>query len=232
VPLTLPPTSPFPKQGSANADYIEALYRTILDRNADPGGLAAWVGALDSGALSRLQVVQDIRSSPEHFQDEVTDYYLTILNRAPDAAGLRAWVQTLENGVPEEQGAEDFLDSPEYLSNGDKYFVDHMYEALIGRTFDAAGEAAWLNLLGDSSAGTPTHPASLTHEQVTHDFLYSPESLERLVEGYYQVFLQRLADPAGLNDWLAALEQGGSFLTIGEQFLSSNEFYNRAAGNG
>jgi len=73
---------------------------------------------------------------------------------------------------------------------------------------------------------------SRTHEQVITDFMRSQESLTRLVEGYYQVFLQRLAAPQGLNAWLAALEQGSSFLTIGQQFLSSDEFFNRAAAEG
>ena len=125
VPLTLPLTTPFPKQGNANADFVEALYRAILDRNAEPGGLAYWTNLLNSGALSRLQVAQEIRTSPEHFTQEVTDFYFTLLDRAPDAGGLQSWVQQLENGsLTEEQVAFDFLDSPEYLSKGDKYFVE------------------------------------------------------------------------------------------------------------
>jgi hypothetical protein len=91
------------------------------------------------------------------------------------------------------------------------------------------GEVYWLNVLGDDPTGKPTHPATGTYEQVIHDgFLYSRESLIRLVQGYYQVFLQRLADPSGLNGWLTLLEQGGSFLSIGQGFLSSPEFYNNA----
>ncbi len=128
--------------------------------------------------------------------------------------------------------AFDFLDSPEYLAKGDKYFVDHTYESVLGRTFDAAGEASWLNALGDDASGNATHPPSVTHETVITGFLYSQESLTRLVEGYYQVYLQRLADAGGLNNWLAALQNGGSFLTIGQQFLASDEFYNRAAAEG
>jgi hypothetical protein len=233
VPLTLPPNTPFPKQGNANADYVEALYRSILDRNADPGGLTAWTSLLSSGAMSRLQVVQGIRKSVEHFTDEVTDFYFTILNRPPDPGGLQAWVQLLENGTfTEEQVAFRFLDSPEYLSHGDKYFVDHMYIALLGRTFDAQGEANWLNALGDDASGNPTHAPTLTHQQVITDFLFSPESLTRLVEGYYQVFLRRLADPGGLSGWLGLLQQGGSFLTIGQAFLSSDEFFNNVAAQG
>jgi hypothetical protein len=232
VPLTLSPNTPFPAQGNATADYVEAVYRAVLDRNADPGGLANWTNLLNSGALSRLQVVQGIRNSPEHFSQEVTDFYITLLGRAPDAAGLQNWVQQLQAGMREEQLAFYFLDSPEYLSQGDKHFVDAMYQSLLGRAFDPGGEANWLTQLGDDASGNPTHPASLTHEQVITDFLYSLESLARVTEGYYQVFLQRAADTGGLNGWVAQLQQGASFLTIGQQFLASDEFFTRAAQQG
>jgi hypothetical protein len=223
VPLTLPPTTTFPPQGNANADYVEGLYRAILGRNADAGGLAGWTKALNSGALSRLQVVQGICNSPEHFTQEVTDFYLTLLGRAPDPSGLQNWVQKLEGGMREEQMAFYFLDSPEYLSQGDKHFVDAMYASLLGRSFDAVGETSWLSQL---FAGT------LTREQVITDFLYSTESLTRLTEGYYETFLQRPSDPGGLSNWMSHLQQGLSFVTIGQQFLSSDEFYNRAAAQG
>jgi uncharacterized protein DUF4214 len=223
VPLTLPPSPPFPTQGDSNADYVEGLYRAILDRNADPGGLASWTSQLTSGSISRLQLVKGIRNSVEHFTQEVTDFYLTLLGRAPDPAGLQNWVQQLEGGMKEEQIAFYFLDSPEYLSQGDKHFVDQMYLSLLGRSFDSAGEANWLSQL---SAGTRTH------EQVITDFLYSTESLTRLTEGYYEVFLQRQAEPSGLSGWVGALQQGTPFLTIGQLFLSSDEFYNKAAAQG
>src|SRR5262249_16150232 len=177
-------------------------YRAVLDRNADAAGLANWTNQLNSGALSRLQVVQGIRNSTEHFTQEVTDFYLTLLNRAPDPQGLQNWVQQLQAGLREEQIAFFFLDSPEYLSKRYKHFVDAMYQALLGRSFDVAGEASWLNQLGDDASGNPTHPATLTHEQVISAFLFSTESETRLTEGYYEVFLLRPADAAGLNGWL------------------------------
>ena len=103
VPLVLPPSSAFPAQGNANADYVEALYRAILSRNADAGGLSAWVSDLNNG-VPRLQVVQSIWISPEHFTREVTAFYLTILGRQPDSAGLSAWVQTMEMGASRASG--------------------------------------------------------------------------------------------------------------------------------
>jgi Bacterial Ig-like domain (group 3)/Hypothetical glycosyl hydrolase family 15/Domain of unknown function (DUF4214)/SdrD B-like domain len=231
VPLTLPITTPFPSQGNANADYVEALYRFILQRNADPTGLAYWTGLLNKGT-SRTSVAEAIWKSTEHFTQEVTAYYETILDRPPDSKGLAAWVAVLENGTPEEQVVIGFLDSQEFLSRGDKYFVDQMYTAILGRPVDAAGEADWLAELGDNSSGNPTgQPAALTHEQVIKDILYSTESLTRLIEGNYQIFLARTADSAGLNDWLAALQQGTPFAAVAEGFLASNEFYNAAAAN-
>ena len=163
VPLTLPPNTAFPAQGTANADYVEAVYRAVLDRNADSGGLSWWTGNLNGAELSRLQVVQGIRNSPEHFGQEIDVFYATLLGRAADPQGRAYWVKQLENGTREEQIAFDFLDSPEYLSKGDKYFVDAMYLSLLGRSFDATGEAYWLNELGDDSSGAPTHAAALTH---------------------------------------------------------------------
>ena len=175
--------------------------------------------------------MQAIRNSPEHFQQEIEDFYLTLLGRAADAQGLASWVKELESGVREETIAFDFLDSPEYLGKGDKFFVDAMYQSLLGRAFDAAGEASWLDALGDDPTGKATHAATSTHAQVINAFLFSTESLDRLVEGYYEVFLQRQADTAGLNAWVAELKQGLPFLTIGQEFIASDEFFNKAAGN-
>ncbi len=231
VPLTLPPTTVFPAQGNANADYVEAIFRAVLNRNADIGGLNFWTGLLNDSVATRLEVVQGIRNSPEHFGQEIDVFYQTLLGRTADAAGQSFWVSQLQMGVREEQIAFDFLDSPEYLSKGDKYFVDAMYQSLLGRAFDPTGEASWLSALGDDSSGNPIHAPMLSHQQVITDFLFSAESLDRLVEGYYEVFLQRQADAGGLSGWVTELQGGLPFLTIGQEFIASAEFYNKAAGN-
>lgn len=232
VPLTLPLATAFPSQGNANADYVEAIYRAVLDRNADQGGLTYWTGQLNSASATRLQVVQGIRDSKEHFTQEVDAFYQTLLGRAADGAGEAFWVGQLENGLPEEKIAFAFLNSAEYIGKGDKYFVDSMYESLLGRSFDSTGEAYFFSQLGDDAAGNPTGATpTLTHAQVVTNFLYSTESLQRLVEGYYEVFLQRPADAGGLNSWVSKLQQELPFLTIGEEFVASDEFYNNAAAN-
>lgn len=232
VPITLQATGAFPAQGNPNRDYVEGLYRSIFNRNGDAGGIANWAGLLGSGALSRLGVVQALWNSQEHRVDEVNQFYQVFLGRAAEPQGLNSWVGQLESGVREETVAAAFLNSVEYLSRGDKIFVDAMYLKLLGRSFDLSGEANWLNLLGDNASGNPTQAAILSHAQVVNAFLFSTEELARLVDGYYSVYLNRQADGAGLNSWMQQVRSGLPFATIGQAFLAADEFFSEQAAHG
>ncbi|WP_305971374.1 MULTISPECIES: DUF4214 domain-containing protein [unclassified Mameliella] len=50
--------------GGTNEDFVRAMYQNTLDRGADPGGLAHWVGQLEAGA-SRADVLLGFSESPE-----------------------------------------------------------------------------------------------------------------------------------------------------------------------
>ena len=47
-----------------NADFVDLLYRNVLDREADATGLANWTARLDAG-MSRADVVMGFSQSPE-----------------------------------------------------------------------------------------------------------------------------------------------------------------------
>ncbi len=49
-----------------NAAFVDLLYVNVLDRPADPAGKAGWVGALNSGAAVRADVVLGFSESQEH----------------------------------------------------------------------------------------------------------------------------------------------------------------------
>jgi hypothetical protein len=55
----------------SNPQFVELLYRNVLDRAPDEAGLANWTNALDHG-LSRADVLADFSSSPEFVAK--TDY--------------------------------------------------------------------------------------------------------------------------------------------------------------
>jgi hypothetical protein len=186
--------SPHPNANGATA-YVNGLYQAILDRPADPLGMAAWVSALNAG-VPESQVANGFVNSLEHRQDEVNYYYETFLGRAPDPASA-GWVNLLLSGGSESEVVEGILTSPEYTaehaSNAD--FVTDLYFYLLGRQADSAGQTAWEQVL---DAGT-------ARATVVAAFLDSPESAELAAVSYYSAFLHRVADPGGNAVWAGAL---------------------------
>lgn len=53
---------------TSNADFVTLLYNNVLDRAPDPGGFANWTGQLDSGRMTREQVVGGFAQSREFIQ--------------------------------------------------------------------------------------------------------------------------------------------------------------------
>src|SRR5262249_42422111 len=80
---------------------VQALYRPVLGREADAGGLSAWVQFLKGGG-SRAQLVRAFWESAEHRGLQVDQFYATHLRRPADAAGRAHWVAALRAGQSEE----------------------------------------------------------------------------------------------------------------------------------
>jgi hypothetical protein len=59
-------------KGRSNSEFLEDLYDAILRRAPDLGGHLFWLGQLNSGALSREEVLQEFVKSDE-FQDRVQE---------------------------------------------------------------------------------------------------------------------------------------------------------------
>ena len=73
------------------------MYRAILKREVDPGGLAYWVGRLDSGE-SRSVIAQELFLSYESNARRVDVLYADLLGRGPDAGGRDHWANYLASG--------------------------------------------------------------------------------------------------------------------------------------
>jgi glucose/arabinose dehydrogenase len=104
-----------------NNDFVVAVYRNVLGREPDPGGLAAWRQALDSGSYTRGQVMLGFSQSGEFlskphviFSVFVAQLYSILLGRTGEPAGYDAWVTYLEAGGSPNTAIEVFLNSGEY----------------------------------------------------------------------------------------------------------------------
>jgi hypothetical protein len=110
----------FITSGSSNTGVVQRLYRELLDRdpNADPQGVAFWVGQAD--LRGRVAVALELFQSDEMRRRRVEGLYCTLLDRPPDSGGLAYWA-----GVILQQGdlalARNLATSGEYLENSDEY---------------------------------------------------------------------------------------------------------------
>ena len=176
----------------SDADFIKALYRTVFGREADEGGLSAWLNVLKSGA-TRGKVQEGFLNSHEmqylceamgvsagkYFSDDICDMYFGVtsfvsrlyencLGRNFDDAGLKAWVTALVNGdITGTEAAAGFFNSREMEARGldDEAFLVTAYATMLDREPDEGGMAAWKKALEEG----------YTRDQIIRNFAGSRE---------------------------------------------------------
>src|SRR5262249_36858692 len=132
----------------ADTAYLTALYRDVLGRSPDDGGLAAWRVALNTG-VSRFDVARRFWESPEHRGQQVDQYFATFLSRAADAGGRAFWINSFLGGASEFDVQRGFLTSDEFLRQfpSSLDYVGELYALILGRDVDSTGLAAWSSLV-------------------------------------------------------------------------------------
>jgi hypothetical protein len=103
-----------------NAAIVREYYHAAFGREADTGGLAAWINNLRNGETSS-QMAQDLTASSEfqalHGQQSNLQYvdslYANGLGRPADPGGETGWVNALESGASRSDLLLAFAQSPE-----------------------------------------------------------------------------------------------------------------------
>ncbi|WP_396190634.1 Ig-like domain-containing protein, partial [Flavobacterium sp.] len=98
--------------------FVMQLYRDILYREADAGGLSFWTQVLEQNLISRERVAEAFINSPE-FQDvvgSVARLYFGTFDRMPDQAGLNYWVEAIRSGASLADIGNAFVTSDEFLT--------------------------------------------------------------------------------------------------------------------
>lgn len=80
--------------GGTDAGLVSALYRGLLQREADTEGLSYWTGRMAAGMPS-AEVARAFHGSVESRRDRVRRLYRAILQREPDGSGLDHWAEAL-----------------------------------------------------------------------------------------------------------------------------------------
>jgi len=103
----------------SNREFVTLVYSNVLGRAPDSAGLDHWAGQLDSGAMTRGQVMLAFSEGPEYRALIGNDVYVTMiyvgmLRREPDASGFAFWVGYKDSGKSGLDLIGGFLGSIEY----------------------------------------------------------------------------------------------------------------------
>jgi len=104
-----------------NAQFVNLVYQNVLGRAPDTTGFIFWTYQLDTGAVSRGQLMLNFSESAEYWARSynmvyVTMMYVGMLRRAPDPAGFNFWMGYMNAGNPGQSLINGFLVSTEYHS--------------------------------------------------------------------------------------------------------------------
>jgi hypothetical protein len=99
--------------GTANSQYVQALYELLLHRAGGAAEVASWVSALP--ATGHRGAALDFLDSGEFRTYQFEGYYNALLHRPADSAGLNGWVGA---GIDVFTTRVDFETSSEFFSNG------------------------------------------------------------------------------------------------------------------
>jgi hypothetical protein len=204
--------------GSQNARFIAAVYRDLLGREPDAGGLAHFSDLLDRGVVTRPQLVRLIENSLEYRMKVVRDLYRSLLGREADPTGLNLFVGFLASGGTALQLRAILIGSPEYYARAGGTilgFLTAVYRDVLGRGVDPVGRDFFGQLLR----------AGVSRTSVALLILTSTEGYMRLVRGMYQTYLHRDADPGGLNNFVNRLQRGASEEDIRADIMGSDEYF-------
>lgn len=202
--------------------FVAAAYQQVLVREVDTFSLTAVSTSLQQGAMTNLAFSETLTHSLEYYSSTVSADYAQFLGRAPDAAGLGFWDSMLEAGMTNAQVASQFIGAQEFFNfcgGTNQAWVNRMYFDLLGRAPDAAGEAAWVNVLN----------AGIARSLVALDFATCPEREAIIIGHDYQTFLGRRASALEVDNCLAAFASGMTDEDLIGSLVGSSEFFDDCA---
>lgn len=209
---------------------VDAQYRDLLGRAADPAGRTAWSGLLLGGQQSPASLVTALLTSAESnaIVAPVARLYEAYFLRLPDPAGFDFWVGYMRQGASLAQVSAAFAGSAEFVARygalSNTGFVDLVYRNVLGRTPDAGGLAFWVSQLvsGARDRGSVMLGFSESAEHVRATWARTTVTLT------YLGMLNRTPDAGGLAYWAGQLAAGRPLEPLVASIWWSPEYQSRS----
>lgn len=100
-----------------NAAFVDFVYQNVSGGPASAADRAFWVGQLDSGLMSRGELMVAFSESDGFRALTVSEVFVTVayaelLDRAPEPSEFARWVDLLDEGLPRDSLVRELLGGP------------------------------------------------------------------------------------------------------------------------
>lgn len=211
----------YEKNGNEDRTWLSGLYRQLLQRDADAGGLDFFQQVLlTASANNRVAVTTALLTSAEGLRSEVQGIYRSYLRRDGSDNEIGYWVNVRQQGATAEQVQAAILASDEYLQKAGGS-IEAWLTRLYGDVLDRAPDDFANNLANAAKQG------AAGRQQAALVLLTSEEAQSRLIRGSYRTYLQRDAGASELQYWVGTLRSGARREQVLAALLAAPEYYQR-----
>jgi hypothetical protein len=224
--------SPAAVVGGSNNRFIAQLYRDLLGREGETGGMTFWENQISQGK-SQTAIATGFLGSLEFRLDVANELYQTYLQRPADLVGATNVAQSLITKTPEQEAAF-LVSSTEFLTNQAfgtiGGFLTALYSDALKRQVDAGAQLSLgLKNVNDSTVRAQIAAQVFGGAEYQTDLINSPSHTSQKYNlgvpiGFYQTFLHRNADSAGLAAALAQYKAGQTDAQVIDTILASPEY--------
>lgn len=206
----------------ATARFVDAVYRTFLDRAPTADQRRNRTLDIDSGRRTRLDLTTELSRSSEWIGLSIEALYQSAFGRPADAAGKEHWRQEMLRGMRLSEVAARFYASTEFrqrVGGGGRDWVRALYREILRREADAGGEDHWVRQL----------EAGMSRVAVASGFYASIESRRDRVRTAYDRVLGRAPDDGGMAHWSSMLRRVDD-IVIDAHLAASTEYFQISTG--
>lgn len=140
-----------------NQDFVGLVYKNVMDRRADAGGLAYWTALLDGGAFTRGEMMTQFSESVEY--RSLTDGNITVRSLVVGELEIEPPLDVMKAEAAQWKAGDDLSSLVAELLDSDTYFFKFLWTSTSAAALRVEPTAS-LNAPGSSVASSPPHEFS------------------------------------------------------------------------
>ena len=189
----------FLNQNTSDTEFLNILYRTYFDREADSSGYNNWMIKLTVGG-SREETIDAFARSEEFLNQNTSDTefvniaYRTFFNREADTGGYDSWMNKLSIGMSRDEVIDGFLSSSEFETVASGYGIEVAINTDLNYNYpdDTKGESVYKSIQSILYKSQFETTAEYNNRVKTQLYDLGMFTLKRSISTRYNADLQQL----------------------------------------